>query len=107
MPNYTDVKAATISLLNIYSHDHDILNGYGKPVDAPKYSAVTKLATVGINAYVRRAMMKPTNEAMRGKFPDSWRAVGASELVDQDTIGGFIKLMSSCNSLAVPFGEPT
>ena len=107
MPSYIDVKTETISLLDTYSHSHDIVKGYGKPVAAPKFSATTRLATVGINAYVRRAMMKPTNEVMRGKFPASWKAVGASELSEQETIGGFIKLMCSCNSIAVPFGEPT
>jgi len=107
MPSYIEVKSASISLLNTYSHDSDILADYGNPVGAPKYSAATKLATVGINAYVRRAMMKPTNNFMRAQFYESWRAVGASELAEQDSIGGFISLMCACNSIAVPFGEPT
>ena len=72
MPKYDEVKTATIALLSMYSHDHDIVQGYGKPPNKPKYSADTKLATVGINAYVRRAMMKPTNERMRKLF--RWRS---------------------------------
>lgn len=107
MPTYNDVKNATIALLDEYSHDHEIVGGYGKPASNPKYSADTKLASVGINAYVRRAMMKPTNNYMREKFPDAWLAVGASDLVDPDTIGAFIKLMCACTSVAVPNGEPT
>jgi len=107
MPIYDDVKSATISLLDTYSHDHNIESGYGRPVSAPKYSAETKLASVGINAYVRRAMMKPTNKYMRAKFPSAWQAVGASDLAEPDTIGAFIKLMCSCARVAVPNGEPT
>jgi len=107
MPTYNNVKNATIALLDKYSYDHEIVGGYGKTASNPKYSADTKLASVGINAYVRRAMMKPTNEYMREKFPDAWRAVGASDLVEPDTIGAFIKLMCACTSVAVPNGEPT
>lgn len=107
MPTYEEVKKATIPLLDSYSHEHDIVGGYGKPTTKPAYSAKTKLATVGINAYVRRAMMKPTNNYMRGRFGSAWTSVGASELVDADTIGAFIELMCACTGIAVPNGEPT
>lgn len=107
MPSYDDVKSVTVSLLDTYSYDHTIESGYGKPASKPKYSAETKLASVGINVYVRRAMMKPTNKFMRAKFPDTWSAVGASDLEGPETIGAFIKLMCMCARVAVPHGEPT
>lgn len=107
MAIYGDVKQATIELLDLYSHEHDINKGYGRPSSNPKYSAGTKLATVGINTYVRRAMMKPTNKYMRERFPADWQSVGASELVGPDTIGGFVSLMCACTNVAVPHGEPT
>ena len=107
MPTYSAVKEETISLLNTYSHDHEIESGYGVPASKPKYSAQTKLASVGINAYVRRAMTTPTNTQMRESFPDAWQAVGVSEMVDPDTIGAFIVLMCAHTGVAVPFEEPT
>lgn len=107
MPTYDEVKNATIRLLDKYSHDHDINDGYGKPASKPRYSAGTKLASVSINAYVRRALMKPTNKYMRENFGNAWQAVGASDLVEQETIGEFIKLMCACTSVVVPNGEPT
>lgn len=107
MPTYGEVKRESIYLIDRYSYDHDVIGNYGRPVDAPKYSASTKLAALGINVYVRRAMMKPVNEHMRLKFATEWQSVGVSDLEGVQTIGAFIKLMCACASTVVPFGEPT
>lgn len=107
MPTYGEVKTESIYLVDRYSHDHDVKGSYGRPPGTPKYSAATKLVALGINVYVRRAMMKPVNEHMRAKFGADWRSVGVSELEGVETIGAFIKLMCACASTIVPFGEPT
>jgi hypothetical protein len=107
MANYQDVKKATIELLDYYAVNVDITSGYGRPKSNPKYSAKTKLATVGLNTYVRRSMLNATNDTMYAKFKSDWRSVGQSKLEDADDIGSFIKLMCKYSSTEVPDGEPT
>lgn len=107
MPDtYQQVKDATIALLTTYSHDHDIAAGYGMPLASPKYDADTKLASVGINAYVRKAITKQTNASMGARF-SKWVWVGPLDLADPDTIGAFIELMCLHARVGVPDGEPT
>ncbi|UDF34091.1 UNVERIFIED_ORG: hypothetical protein LHJ69_16035 [Shinella sp. XGS7] len=107
MAKYQDLKKATIELLDYYAVKVDITPGYGVPKSNPKYSAKTKLATVGLNSYVRRAMLNATNDTMQAQFKSEWRSVGQSELEDADDIGSFIKLMCKHTSTEVPEGEPT
>lgn len=107
MPSYADVKAEAIRLVDLFAKDDEVVDGYGKPKTKPKYSAGTKLPTLGMNSYVRKAMVKSVDRQMREKFGNSWRGVGQSELKDADTIGAFIKLMCACTSVAVPHGEPS
>jgi hypothetical protein len=107
MATYEDVKAASIKLIDDYASHHEVVAGYGLPEDNPRYSASTKLSTLGVGVYVRRAMLKVTNRTMRKKFPDVWEAVGIPELEESDTLGAFIETMCACASVAVPTGEPS
>lgn len=107
MPSYSEVKTEAVRLVDLFAKDDEVVAGYGKPKTKPKYSAETKLPTLGMNAYVRKAMVKSVDRQMRAKFGSAWRAVGQGELKDADTIGKFVNLMCACTSVAVPHGEPS
>ena len=104
---YDDVKEESIKIIDEFAVEDEVAANYLKPPASPKYSAKTSLASLGINAYVRKAITKSVSYRMRCRFGDSWKGVGASDLKDTETRGAFIRLMSGRTGVPVTFGEPT
>lgn len=104
MPSYSDVKEEAIRIVDEFATKHNIEAEYGNPPHKPRYSASTRLPSVGINVWVRRAMPKLTSSRMRDRFGSAWQGIGASQLEPIETIGAFIELM--CQQTLTPVAPP-
>ena len=104
MPKYATVKSEAIALVDEFSTKHQVAKNYGVPANKPKYSAATRLPSIGINVWVRRAMPKRISTHMHSKFGGTWKGIGASQLEPVETIGAFIELM--CKQTGTPVDPP-
>ena len=99
--NYKKLKEAAINVIDDYS-DFDVLANYGG-----KYSAKTKLATLGIGTAMMGFICKPLNKRMRELLGAKWQRVGPADLHGINTIGKMIVLCCGQAGVPLPNGEPT
>jgi len=99
--SYAKVKDLVIDLIDDCS-DFDIVAGYGS-----KYSAKTKLTTLGISNMLKAFLCKPLNKRMRELVGNSWRRVGPADLAPIATIGKLIERTCGQGGIPLPAGEPT
>ena len=76
--------------------------GYGG-----KYSAKTKLTTLGISNMLKAFMCKPLNKRMRELVGNTWQRVGPADLAPIASIGKLIERACGQAGVAMPAGEPT
>lgn len=108
MAKYSDVKEEAIRIIDEFATQHEVEKHYGQPKFKPRYSASSKLASLGINMWVRRAMPKRVSSRMYQRFGTAWKGVGITQLETVETIGAFIVLMCLLTGTPVdPFPEPT
>lgn len=97
---YAEIKAAVIDVIDDFS-ELDVVLGYGT-----KYTAKSKLLSLGISQPVLAAMPPRFNKSLRKVAGEEWSVVGAIDLVSLKTIGDMILLACGQSSAIVPDGEP-
>jgi hypothetical protein len=97
--NYTSAKGNAIDVVDDFTK-LDVVANYGG-----KFTAKTKLDSIGIPDVVRAVMPPRTNKVFR-KLVQPWVNVGTVELVQCSSIGDFIKLVCGKAGISIPMGEP-
>lgn len=100
MVTYKQLKTAAIDVIDDYS-DFNVMANYGG-----KYTAKTKLTTLGIGSALMAFMAKPLNKRMRDLMGEQWRGVGPADLQSINTIGKMIVLCCGQAGVAIEKGEP-
>lgn len=101
MVTYAKLKRSVIDVIDDFAKKDDIGKNYGS-----KYSAKTKLDTIGVTAPVRAVMPKRFNKVMRNLVGTAWRPVGSIDLVATDKISDMISIACGQSGVALPQGEP-
>ena len=99
--DYEKVKQVVIRVIDYLSED-DLELEYGT-----KFSAKTKLSTLGIPRPMRGWMSRPLNKRLHEVLQRDIRNIGMIDLQETATVGAVINLACKRTATAIPQGEPT